>query len=423
VDEAPWRQPMMTQAIAGRRPVRRTPLSEESFMYMHQRLSLVLMSFAVAGAAWAHPEYKVTVVGPAGSVVTDINAAGVVVGYYPAGPTATHAFLNRGKGLVDLGTFKGTSSTAAAINDKGQVLGHWTTRGGQVRGFIYDLGKIRDIGVIGGRPTTWTDINNAGYISVFAADPVLPDGSLGGNTSYLRAPNGTLTRLDDLPPTNPDYPSTTEARALNNKNQITGGSGSAEPIDFFLRGFIWTRGQTRDIGDLGPLVPVNPEAINDRGQITGSAASGAAGRAAFLYYRGRIVAIDSRPASFSSGTGINNRGHVVGVSIDQGAARPFIWRGRRMESLNALIDPRQGWNITGPQAINDAGQIAAIGTRNGKSYALRLDLIRPYTDAVSAAEPDEEASVELPVSAEAAAARAKEEAEAAAREVAKPLGQ
>jgi probable HAF family extracellular repeat protein len=392
---------------------------------MHQRLSLVLVSFAVAGTAWAHPEYKVTVVGPAGSVATDINEAGVVVGNYPVGPGLTHAFLNRGKGLVDLGTLKGTSSTAAAINDRGQVLGQWTTRGGQVRGYIYDKGKLRDIGTIGGRPTTWTDINNAGYISVYAEDPRLPDGEGGGTTSYLRAPNGTLTQLPDLPFTDPLYAQLTEARALNNKNQVTGGSGPAEPIDFFLRGFIWTRGQTRDIGDLGPRVPVNPEAINDRGQVTGSAATGPF-RVAFIYYRGRIVSIDSSPpgsSPFSGGTGINNRGHVVGFSAEQGGARGFIWRGRRMELLDSLIDPRQGWRITDPQAINDAGQIAATATRNGRSYAVRLDLIRPYAHAVPAAEPDEEASVEPALSAEAAAARAKAEAEAAAREVAQPVKQ
>lgn len=94
-----------------------------------------------------------------------------------------------------------------------------------------------------------------------------------------------------------------------------------------------------------------------------------------------------------------------------------------MELLNALIDPRQGWNITDAQAINDAGQIAATAFRNGRSYAVRLDLIRPYANAVPTAEPDEEASVEPALSAEAAAARAKAEAEAAAREAAKPVAQ
>lgn len=49
-------------------------------MHMRHRLSLVLMSFTVAAAASAYPEYKVTVVGPANSTAADINSAGVVVG-------------------------------------------------------------------------------------------------------------------------------------------------------------------------------------------------------------------------------------------------------------------------------------------------------------------------------------------------------
>ena len=383
-------------------------------MYTHQRLSMFLLSFAVAGAAWAYPEYKVTVVGPAGSVPRAINAAGVVVGTYSVGPNVTHAFLNRGRGVVDLGIFGGTYSTAVAINDKGQVLGHWTTRRGQVRGYIYDLGRARDIGVIGGGFTRWTDINNAGYVSGYT----YTDG-------YLRAPTGMLTRLGRLPGVDPTFPSRTEAYALNNRNQVTGASGSGVPIDPLFHGFIWTRGRISDLGTLGGRVPVFGRAINDRGQVAGTAAGPGRilSRVAFVYYRGRIQVIDNRPASedpYSTGDGINNLGHVVGYSAPRGG---YIWRGKRMENLGDLIDTRQGWEYLIPQGINDAGQIIATASRNGQSYSVRLDPIRPHMDAVPAAEPDEESSVEPPVSAEAAAARAKEEAEAAAREVAKPVTQ
>ena len=353
-------------------------------MHTHQRLSVLLLTFAVAGAAWAYPEYKVTVVGPAGSIPTGINAAGVVVGTYPVGPNLTHAFLNRGSGVVDLGIFGGTSSTAVAINDKGQVLGHWTTRRGQVRGYVYDAGRARDIGVIGGGFTTWTDINNAGYVSGYT----YTDG-------YLRTPNGMLTRLGRLPAQDPAFPATTEAYALNDRNQVTGVSGSRVPIDPLSHGFIWTRGRLSDLGTLG-AVPVIGSAINDRGQVAGTAARPGFIhlKVAFVYYRGRILDIDGRPdaqSPRSTGDGINNLGHVVGYSDHLGG---YVWRGKRMESLAGLIDNRQGWQNPTPRAINDAGQIIATADRNGQRYSVRLDPIRPYLDAMPAAQPDEEAVAE-----------------------------
>ena len=79
----------------------------------------------------------------------------------------------------------------------------------------------------------------------------------------------------------------------------------------------------------------------------------------------------------SAGTGINGLGHVVGTSDHLSG---FVYRGRRMQSLNALIDPALDWDIWRPVAINDAGQIAATALRNGVQYAVRLDLIRPLAE-------------------------------------------
>ncbi len=68
-------------------------------------------------------------------------------------------------------------------------------------------------------------------------------------------------------------------------------------------------------------------------------------------------------------------------------------------------------------------QIAANAYRNGVQYAVRLDLIKPHVDAVPPAEHDEEPSVEAPLSPQAAAERAQEEAAAEATEVARPVAQ
>jgi probable HAF family extracellular repeat protein len=380
-------------------------------MHARYRLSLFLLSlsFGLANVAWAHPEYRVTVMGPANSIAADINSAGVVVGNYPFSATSTHAFLNRGKGLVDLGTLGGTDSEAAAINDKGQVLVRWTTSAGEPRGFIYCCGKARDIGVIPGRLTFYRDINNAGFITAIGR---LPD-STEGEHSFLRSPDGTFKDIGSLPSENP----VTLANALNNRKQITGGSGPFLLPDLPLRAFIWTKGVMRDLGDFGTEPNVG-QAINDHGQITGSAGllEGFHNNKAFLYSNGRLIDIDGRPATeqrFSEGTGINNHGHIVGNSNHLSG---FIYRGKRMQSLNALIDPKLRWDIRFPEAINDAGQIAATATRNDVFYAVRLDLIRPHALQAPELGLDDEAASQ-------AAAEAKVEAEVPAHEVVQPVKQ
>lgn len=364
-----------------------------------RRTALLLLSLAIGGlagatpAAAATPEYRVTVVGPANSSAADINSTGVVVGAYAVSASATRAFVNRGNGFADLGTLGGRSSHAVAINDRGEVLGNWTSRAGQQRGFLYHAGKplrgamrrgvpytggqAHDIGTTSGainnsRATTWTDINNAGYATAIGAAASFEDGA----RSYLRAPDGKLTDIGNL---RFDEPATlNRALALNNRNQVAGESGPVNFPDQPLRAFIWNKGTMRDLGDLG-FAPNGGLAINDRGQVTGYASlnAGIRDRLAFVYTNGRLVNIDGRrptgPRS-SSGTGINNHGHVVGTSDHLSG---FIYRSRRMQSLNALIDPAQGWDIASPQAINDAGQIAATAVRKGVSYAVRLDLIRP----------------------------------------------
>jgi len=370
-------------------------------------LFLLFLSLGTAHRAWAYPEYRVTVVAPANSSATDINEDGVVVGNYPFSTTSVHAFLNRGKGLVDLGALGGTASNAVAINDKCQVLGHWFTSAGQQRGFIYYRGTARDIGVNAGFLTTYSDINNDGYITAYGA---VPD-SFAGPHGFLRSPGGTFRDIGSLPFDNP----MTFAYALNNHKQITGASGPLLFPDQPLRAFNWSRGVFRDLGDFG-TEPNAGRAINDRGESTGYAAlvTGFRDQHAFLYSGGRLSDIDGRPGSedsSSEGTGINNHGHVVGNSNHLSG---FVYRGRRMQSLNALIDPARGWDIRFPQAINDAGQIAATAFRSGVQYAVRLDLIRPLALKAEDLELEAKAATE---------AELKADADAQAREVVQPVKQ
>ncbi|WP_306395197.1 HAF repeat-containing protein [Telluria beijingensis] len=331
-----------------------------------------------------------------------------MVGSYPVGGT-THGFVNRGKGLVKLGAL-GVSSGAVAINDKGEVLGNWVGADGRSRGYIYSCGQQRNIGMIGSG-SIYADINNAGYAIATGYSNSDPSG-------YLRAPNGSYVNIGHLPV---EYP-ITQVFALNNRNQIAAKSGPLAFPEQPYRAVIWTRGKLHDLGDFG-LTPNSAEAINDRGQATGFAAVNTGGphdRVAYLYSNGRLLNIDDTiiPAqTYSIGTGINNHAHIVGIHQQ---LQGFVWRGKRMQGLNALVDPRLGWNINNPEAINDAGQIAATAIRNGVQYAVRLDLIRPHGLATPALD-GVDAVGAAPMATSPAQARA--EAEAQAREVAQPVAQ
>lgn len=383
-------------------------------MHMRSIFSAALLAAAggIASQASAHPEYRVTIVGPADSFAMAINNAGVVVGNFQY-KGETRAFLNRGKGLVDVA---GAASYAMAINNKGQVLGNWGTPAGQGKGFIYYRGARRTLVGPVGFSMRFTDINDHGYIT--AAGYKID--SFEGSRGFLRAPSGAYHDIGTLPFDNP----LTEPHALNNSNVITGASGPLTFPDQPLRAIVWAKGVMRDIGDFG-LDPNEGIDINNAGQITGFMSVNGIihDRVAILYSKGRLINIDGRPdttiSRFSEGAGINNHGHVVGYADHLGG---FVYRGKKMQSLDSLVDPKLKWKISFPRAINDNGQIAATAYRNNVQYAVRLDLLRPHLLRAPDVE-DDALALTAPGKAKAADAEAQEDAAAEAREIAQPLQQ
>jgi uncharacterized membrane protein len=54
----------------------------------------------------------------------------------------------------------------------------------------------------------------------------------------------------------------------------------------------------------------------------------------------------------------------------------FLYVGGQMRDLNTLLVPNSGWVLSRATGINDSGQIAATGTRNGKTHALLLTPVK-----------------------------------------------
>jgi probable HAF family extracellular repeat protein len=103
------------------------------------------------------------------STANDINDSGHIVGYSNTAVGGNHAFLYKDNALIDLGTLAGgTTSSALAINNKGQIVGTSFLNGLQTA-FLYDGTTMRNLnGLLPGN-SGWKlgyaeDINNLGQI-------------------------------------------------------------------------------------------------------------------------------------------------------------------------------------------------------------------------------------------------------------------
>lgn len=87
----------------------------------------------------------------------------------------SHAYRWHEGTMVDLGTLGGDFSSAADVNDRGEVAGASAvsrTGNDPSHAFIWRFGRIHDLGGLGGRYGAATDVNNRGDV---AGDAYTPD--------------------------------------------------------------------------------------------------------------------------------------------------------------------------------------------------------------------------------------------------------
>lgn len=146
---------------------------------------------------------------------------------------------------VDLGTLPGMNlSVATAVNDHGQIVGYSWSEGGGLRCFLWENGRMTDLGDLGGGDCQAFGINDQGIVVGRSLTAAL--GMRG-----FRWENGVMEELGTYP--GEGY---TEARRVNDAGQIIGLSGT--------HGVLWEGLQVLDLG-------FDPSDLNDRGQIVGVA--------------------------------------------------------------------------------------------------------------------------------------------------------
>ena len=282
--------------------------------------------------------------------------------------------------LLNLGTFGGSTSFGNSVNNAGQVTGmslntvpdaysiygyfffgsNGSTQG---RAFLWDKGKMKDLGSIGGGNAWGIVINDAGEVAGNAYTNDTPNGTTGVPTlDPFFWKNGKMTDLGSLGGT------FSLVNDMNNKGQVVGISNLAG--DQIFHAFLGEKGKLTDLGTFGGSTS-EARWINESGEVVGAADFDDQFHDAAIWKNGKITDLGNLGAtSFAHSN--NNNGQVVGATRLQfgpnssATIHAFLWeKGGPMVDLNDLIPANSSLVLEYAQLINDKGMIVGNGTPPG----------------------------------------------------------
>lgn len=170
------------------------------------------------------------------------------------------------------------------------------------------------------------------------------------------------------------------ASAINDEGQVVGGSGfcttpAVGPLEHAL---LWQNENARpiDLGSLGGTYDNLATAINDQGQVVGwsdlpgdTPTSGTTH--SFLWQDGIMTDLGTLPGDASTyAYGINDAGQVVGQSCDNnGNCQAFLWENGTMTDLNTIthLTTPGSFDLVLAEGINTKGEIVGMAIDNGPS--------------------------------------------------------
>ncbi|MCI0745045.1 MAG: HYR domain-containing protein [Verrucomicrobia subdivision 3 bacterium] len=280
-----------------------------------------------------------------------LNEFGDVVGESTLAGMPAHAFLYSGGVVTDLGTLGGFYSTAVAVNGARDVAGDSETSDGGIRSFQHRYGQMTDLGSLGSGYSFTAAMNANGDVTGDSYNEFFEP------RAFLYR-NGSMTDLGTL------GGGMSMANALNDTGEVVGDSLDENGAQF---GFVYRNGAMQKLSLGGS--ESSAFAINNAGQVLADGwTAGDTAYHAFLVSNGVVTDLGTLGGDYSEGAAINNWGHVVGRSENAlGVLVPFLWKDGVMVDLNSLLPTNSGWRLFTARFINDAGQIAGLGTLNGTS--------------------------------------------------------
>jgi probable HAF family extracellular repeat protein len=291
-----------------------------------------------------------------------LNDHGQVVGRAGTASGTIHAVLWQDGTMIDLGSlpgegpFGGGYSEAYGINKRGQVVGMSFTGGPGCdpgsfsscsHAFLWDGGIMRDLGVLGGPSSTALAINDRGQAVGLSS-------TASGEYHAVIWTDGVMIDLGTLPGDN-----FAQANAINNRSQVVGWSSGATTT---TRAFYWENGTMSELNTLPSGSFSLAFDINKHGQIFG-VGDDAGTRPPIRWDGERITNLGILSGAYYGQVGrSNDRGQVVGLNVyyPSEVVIPILWDQGRITELPSLPTPRNQTNFTAAADINNHGRIAGV---------------------------------------------------------------
>jgi probable HAF family extracellular repeat protein len=303
------------------------------------------------------------------SIGYGINEHGVVAGMSTAPNDATRAVALQDKKLRDLGQ-DGETSSANDINTAGDVAGFVNTADGS-RATLWKGDQRIDLGTLGGATSVAYGISDQGWV-------VGSSGMTIDDREVMRAFVWKDGAMSDLGTLGGDF---AFAQAVNDTGWTVGAATTEPGKQLYEAGtlaVVWKDMLATKIPSIGGDISA-ALGVNANGWVVGGATTapgleyGGIGTHAFLWKENELYDLGTPSGSdMSVANDVNLAGEAVGFG---GVAEPedpnnaqqaILWEvdGTLVLLNDAISD--DDWNLLTAFAINDEGQIAGLGLKNGE---------------------------------------------------------